>query len=240
MPILKVLIDLGSKAPPSAVYAHLKQELNLLPGDLGTRETGQIVWKNNAAWARARLVKSGKLDGLTPGMWRITEKGRERYQCEGSSYKQSDYKPVQRRKTRMTRRNSLRITTRHLAHTSEATQEFLQQWGVKEELNLFQHGFKGVRNKYWEFYQKRMRLRADKILRFVHKHEREIKAFLNGKLPGDTSYEQICQWIHFCNLFEMYWEGKELFKMLSKDEIPASLYNWTKKLAEACGLRVRT
>jgi hypothetical protein len=38
----------------------------------------------------------------------------------------------------------------------------------------------------------------------------------------------------------MYWEGKELFKMLSEDEIPEDLYNWAKKLAEACGLRVRT
>lgn len=240
IPILKVLIDLGGEAPLRAVYAHLKQELNLLPGDLGTRETGQIVWKNNAAWARARLVKSGELDGSTPGMWRITEKGREKYQREGSSYKQSDYKPVQRRKTRMMRRNSLRMTTKHLVHPSEATQEFLQQWGVKEGLNLFQLGFEGVRNKYWEFYQKRMRLSDDKILRSVHKHEREIKAFLNGKLPGDTGYEQICQWIHFCYLLEMYWEGKELFKMLSEDEIPEGLYNWAKKLAEACGLRVRT
>ncbi|GFP28139.1 hypothetical protein HKBW3S42_00420 [Candidatus Hakubella thermalkaliphila] len=99
---------------------------------------------------------------------------------------------------------------------------------------------KGVRNNYWEFYQKRMRLSDDKILRSVHKHEREIKAFLNGKLPGDTGYEQICQWIHFCYLLEMYWEGKELFKMLSEDEIPEGPYNWAKKLAEACELKVRT
>lgn len=128
-------------------------------------------------------MKSGELDGSTSGIWRITEKGRERYQREGSSYKQLYYKPVQRRKTRMTRRNSLRMTTKHLVHPSEATQEFLQQWGVKEGLNLFQLGFEGLRNKYWEFYQKRMCLSADKILRSVHKHEREIKAFLNGKLP---------------------------------------------------------
>lgn len=240
IPILKVLIDLGGEAPPRAVYAHLEQELKLLPGDWATREMGQIVWKNNAAWTRARLVKSGELDGSTPGIWRITEKGRKRYQREGSSYKQSDYKPVQRRSRRSARRASVRMTTKDLVHPSEATQEFLQQWGVKEGLNLFQLGFEGARNKYWEFYQKRMRLSDDKILRSVHKHEREIKAFLDGKLPGDTGYEQICQWIHFCYLFEMYWEGKELFKMLSEDEIPEGLYNWAKKLAEACGLRVRT
>lgn len=44
--------------------------------------TGENKWKNRVDWVRFRLVKKGELDGSQRGIWRITEKGRDRLQNE--------------------------------------------------------------------------------------------------------------------------------------------------------------
>lgn len=44
--------------------------------------SGTNKWENRVNWARYDLVRSGELDGSERGVWRITQKGRERLQNE--------------------------------------------------------------------------------------------------------------------------------------------------------------
>ncbi len=41
------------------------------------------MWENRIAWVRYQLAENGEIDKSVRGMWRITEKGRERLRKEG-------------------------------------------------------------------------------------------------------------------------------------------------------------
>jgi len=48
---------------------------------------------NRIAWARKDLVFTGEIDGATIGVWRITEKGKQRLDKDWASWK-PEYKPI--------------------------------------------------------------------------------------------------------------------------------------------------
>jgi hypothetical protein len=55
-------------------YVGKALEAELLPGDLERRSKGVIVWRNNAAWERLRMVKDGILKQNSPkGIWELSE-----------------------------------------------------------------------------------------------------------------------------------------------------------------------
>jgi hypothetical protein len=83
-PILRYLAGQdGGRAPSrevvDAVGAELDKAGRLEPADKEELGSGEIRWKNRAAFVRLRLVEKGDLDGEAPrGTWQITDKGRQR------------------------------------------------------------------------------------------------------------------------------------------------------------------
>lgn len=50
----------------------MKEELK--PMDMARIPSGEIRWRNNARWARQKLVEKGKLDSDSPhGVWRLSQ-----------------------------------------------------------------------------------------------------------------------------------------------------------------------
>jgi restriction system protein len=80
VPILEALVELGGKAPVSAVLerVYTKLEGRLQPSDLEFVPSGQEErWRNTAKWARADLKEQGYLAANSPrGIWEITDAGR--------------------------------------------------------------------------------------------------------------------------------------------------------------------
>jgi hypothetical protein len=61
----------------------------------------------------------------------------------------------------------------------------------------------------------------------------KIRGVLEGtqKLPDD---EVLCDWVHFCYTFAMYTEGKDMFSLVSGNEVNTWYYERTKKIAKVC------
>ncbi len=233
IPILETLIELGGSATPQQVYEYLQKKVKLLPGDWKTRPDGRtIIWKHNVAWVRWRLVQKGEIDRSQRGIWKITEKGKRRYEEEKHSYSPSNFKPIR------IRPSPKRIKALNLPHPSKAAPEFLQKWATEQGLNLFELDLEGTRKKYAEYYAKKTELPDRHYLKIIKRLVVEIKSFLNGTSASVPSEEKICQWIDYCYLFEMYWEGAELFHRVSPDAVSEDLYRRTKKIAEACKNRL--
>lgn len=81
IPILRFLDQNGGRAPSreviDAVGAALKDDLT--EADREELNSGDIRWKNRAAFVRLRLIERGELDGNAPrGTWAITAKGSKR------------------------------------------------------------------------------------------------------------------------------------------------------------------
>ncbi|MBV9250838.1 MAG: hypothetical protein JO227_16505 [Acetobacteraceae bacterium] len=83
-PILRYLAHQdGGRAPSrevvEAVGAELDKAGRFERADKEQLGSGEIRWKNRAAFVRLRLVERGELDGQAPrGTWQITDKGRQR------------------------------------------------------------------------------------------------------------------------------------------------------------------
>ncbi|MDP2949200.1 MAG: winged helix-turn-helix domain-containing protein [Chloroflexota bacterium] len=81
LPILLEVESAGGEIRPNAAFF---QEIatyfpQLTDEDLhASNRTGINTWENKVHWARLRLVHKGELDKSRYGVWRMTDKGRER------------------------------------------------------------------------------------------------------------------------------------------------------------------
>lgn len=147
IPILKILEKNGGEARPSKVYDELEKMMNFTKADWHKMQSGEIKWRNNAAWARKKMCDKGEMDPSVRGRWKITEKGRQRLAKEGPSYDQSKYPPI----PGITKRNKSGKT--RLMDPESVTTDYLQKWGIKQGLNLLELGLEGVKKKYEDFYR---------------------------------------------------------------------------------------
>lgn len=80
VPLLEVLVALGGEGRPSDVYPLVTQKFPQIRDEdlLETLPSGGNRWTNRIQWARQTLVAKGEMDSPGHGIWRITEKGRQR------------------------------------------------------------------------------------------------------------------------------------------------------------------
>ena len=87
-PILRALIDLGETAQVKKVLDRVEElmsdQLNKYDYETLPSNPSELRWRNNAQWARWRLVQNGFLASDSPrGVWEITESGRAWVEKEG-------------------------------------------------------------------------------------------------------------------------------------------------------------
>jgi len=85
LPILLELAAADGELRPTPAF--FKELVTYFPqvteNDLkATNRTGINTWENRVHWARLRLVHKGEIDKARYGVWRITDKGRERIRSE--------------------------------------------------------------------------------------------------------------------------------------------------------------
>jgi restriction system protein len=90
LPILQALIQLGGSGRVSEVLEiveeMMKDHLNQYDYEAIPSKPSIIRWRNNANWARLKLVQEGYLASDSPrGVWEITEKGQQRLENDNQS-----------------------------------------------------------------------------------------------------------------------------------------------------------
>jgi restriction system protein len=85
IPLLQVLLELDGQAEPKQVYPLVAAKFpELRDEDLAeTVPSGGNRWTNRIQWVRQKLVTNGEMDSPAFGMWRITDKGRQRLAASG-------------------------------------------------------------------------------------------------------------------------------------------------------------
>ena len=80
IPLLQVLVELGGQANPKDVYPQVAKKFSDVPeAEFKSRlNSGTIKWNNRVQFTRQRLKDNGEIDSPARGIWRITQKGRER------------------------------------------------------------------------------------------------------------------------------------------------------------------
>lgn len=85
IPLLKAIESMGGEAKPNELYSKVTACFpQITSANLEeTISRGINKWINRIQWARQSLVLKGELERYPRGLWRITEKGRERLKSEG-------------------------------------------------------------------------------------------------------------------------------------------------------------
>lgn len=86
IPLLEALISLGGQGQPKEIYDLVRHKFPDIPDQAFSimLPSGNLnKWKNRAQWTRHRLFKKGEVESPARGIWRISEKGRERLQNLG-------------------------------------------------------------------------------------------------------------------------------------------------------------
>src|SRR3989304_580827 len=78
--LLEVQAAGGELRPKAALFQELAKYFPQLTGDdlKATNRTGINTWENKVHWSRLALVHKGQIDKSKYGVWRLTDKGRER------------------------------------------------------------------------------------------------------------------------------------------------------------------
>lgn len=77
----------------------------------------------------------------------------------------------------------------------------------------------------------------DKQRAILNDQIESIRAFLQGYTEHRPTDEQLCDWVNFCYTFEMYAEGRDLFRLVSPDGVNPWYLARTKKVAKICEMR---
>jgi restriction system protein len=80
VPLLEALMELGGQARPKDTYSLITQRFNQLREEdlVESLPSGSNKWTNRIQWVRQALIARGEMDSVGHGIWRITEKGRQR------------------------------------------------------------------------------------------------------------------------------------------------------------------
>jgi len=81
LPLLQEIEAAGGEVKPSELYHKVARHFpQLTPSDQIAKHprSGLLIWTNRVQWARQHLIYKGEIDGSDRGIWRITDKGRER------------------------------------------------------------------------------------------------------------------------------------------------------------------
>ncbi len=94
LPLLKVMAEAGGSLSAHDAIQQVKRFYpDLTPEDLASRlDSGGNRLNNRIQWARQDLVLTGDSERGTTGIWKITDKGRQRLEREWSSWKAEYYK----------------------------------------------------------------------------------------------------------------------------------------------------
>ena len=193
------------------------------------RSNGRPGWADRLRqWVMRGLKEQGLMDSPKPGVWRITEVGRQWLQDHPEATRLYPEQYPSRARSR--RRQSVApagVTLEQLKATRTAMphDQFRPIWGELYDQLLAQER---ARSKT-SVSSRELGARARAVLNEVH-----------GSLDGNAtaSSEKAYDWMQFCYALRLYRETVALFAFVFQDDLPEWAYERARKMAEACRARI--
>ena len=87
VPLLEVLVEIGGQGKSKDIYPLVTKKFpQIRDEDIAeSLPSGGYRWTNRIQWARQNLVEKGEMDSPAHGVWRITDKGRQRLENLGKT-----------------------------------------------------------------------------------------------------------------------------------------------------------
>lgn len=135
LPLLKVLADAGGSLTLTEAISKVKEYYPDLTDEdkASTLTSGGNRLNNRIQWTRKGLVLNGEMDGSVRGLWKITERGRQRLAREWNNWK-PDYSELLGSSSKTTFKTGLPINSeKHVPNATRAGA--LSILGPDESLN---------------------------------------------------------------------------------------------------------
>ena len=93
LPLLKSLLELGGSIKiGNELYDLVSEKMGFTGKEMEYDSVrGRYTWRYDLQWVATQLRKRGEMDGSQKGIWKITEKGRQRVRLEWNSFNINDY-----------------------------------------------------------------------------------------------------------------------------------------------------
>jgi len=237
-PLLWLLADLPGELQ---TRAQVSQQFLERYGDQIPEKQHEIIesygkerWYVWLDWARDDLKKMGFMDASAPGVWRITQSGRDWMAANpgesnvlrrGGRRSVGDERP-ERPAAAVVPQG---ITLEMLEQTREVmpADQFRQIWGGIYEQVLAEERRKAITPVNDRFLAERARVIVQRV-----------QDFLQGRSNESPKSETVCDWIFTCYILDLFREGAALWRYVNKDEVNAWQYERTAKFSAACRTRV--
>lgn len=175
-------------------------------------QSGRIKWVGHFLWSRYMLTNLGLLDSPARGIWRLSVQG-QRWLDEYPTATRIENESVGGLDSEEghARQNHERRRTEAKPERRNAS----RTWVAESSNHL------------------------DGQIAILEREIETIRAFLDGRNDQSPSDEKKCDWVSFCYTFEMYAEGRDLFRLVAPDGVNPWHFERTRKLAKICELRAR-
>jgi restriction endonuclease Mrr len=242
VPLLRLLAEIPGGQGSTQEIIDLffeKYGQQIPPAHFDLTQKGEVHWHNKIAWVRYNLVRLGLMDAPARGVWRITQAGREWLAAnpEATHVPKAGGAPPPTGRTRRSRSRSSQppisalpgVTLEVLEQTRQymPPEQFRQVWGGLYDQLLAEERAKAITP-----------IDSKKLAATVLEHVRRIQNFLQGRGNDKPSSEELCDWIHFCYILELYREGNALWQFVHKDEVNAWQWERIRKVVAVCRARV--
>lgn len=169
-------------------------------------------WEKHVQWCRYNLNQSGDMDG-EHGIWHITSQGRERLSRQPNSKEFSA-----RRSESPSKPTSApsRAKTAHVAAQTQASRPTPTPGRPASD------SVSGTPT-------------SDQYV-ILDTQIKAIREFLRGRVSRPKD-DKLCDWVHFCYIFELYREAYALFQLIEPTQVNAWYYDRTKRLAVICQMK---
>lgn len=127
------------------------------------------------------------------------------------------------------------------AATLPLTEEQLQAIQGTMPADQFERLFGDIWRQYQEQQRRKLitQVSNQQLLQTVRREVDQIQDFLLGQSKQTPGPELIANWIVFCYQSGLYREGAALFKQIGPDQIGLALYEYVRKIAQVCEVRLR-
>lgn len=207
------------------------------------RKGQEAKWRLNVRWCRKSLVERGYFERSAPGIWKISDAGREwleKNPGEPSIPGWGGKNPSKQRNREIdsptkfpTDRESSRRSDKSVPIRG-INLEMLEQTRAQMPHNEF-------RRLWGPLYDQLLAKQQDRIVTKITQTELgrrcqqrlvEIHTFLQGKSPSRPSSAVLCDWIQFCYVLELHPEAAALLTYIGEDEVDPAIYKRAKRMAE--------
>jgi hypothetical protein len=214
--LLQLLDEVGPLTTRLAIEAFEKKYRDRIPEDMYGMVGNEFKWANRVRWERLNLARLGLMGNDQRGIWYITEKG---------------YLFLREHPDDALRQLQDLMTT-DANRAKEERQKKPRTPNIKTAMPK-----KKIENRQATLSSQEFEDKVSLAHRKLRQEIQTIRDYLHGVSALQPSNELLCDWVHFCYMFEFFTEGALLYPFISSEDVNPWYFERTRKLARLCSIK---